>query len=609
MYFKAGGAIYNQGTITITKTTLNNNNAEYNGGAIYNNDKGIINIIKSTLNNNSASEWGGAISNFYGGTVTINNSTLNNNSASQWGGAIYNEGRLAINNTKLNYNNAEWSGGAIANEGGNCTINNTILNNNNADHGGAIFNYASTCSVINSVLNNNVPFVEVVEKNNIYNIKVIDSNGILFSQNSVLVYLNGVYDGNYTITDNLIRWNKELGNGKYLLSIVTNADNRINYNFKIGIKDTCISLNDIGYAQYSEDVVISGTLKDIDENPISNVSIKLSVNGKIVNAVTNRMGMFSYIFKATSIGLNGVIATYRGDERYSDSTNSTAFNVIPMTTRITLNKINTTKYNRNVTITGKFTDVKGKILGNSNLKVNINGKIYAIKTNTKGIYTFTKKAGNIGTNNVTVSYAGNTKYIGNTTKATFKVTKQNLKITVNAIKVIGYGSNVTITGKFMDATGKLLVNSIIRVNVNGKTYKVKSNSKGIFTKSIKTNKLGTNNVTISYPGNKNYNAISIKKTFKVVKNNVTVTITSAKQVGKTRNITITGKLTDKTGYTLKNSQVTVKINDKTYYAKTNNNGVYSITKTAKKGTNNITVGYAGNKNYNKYTSTTKITIA
>jgi len=51
-----GGAIYNNGTLTITNTTLNNNTADYkrygHGGAIYN--KAKLTIINTTLNNNIA---------------------------------------------------------------------------------------------------------------------------------------------------------------------------------------------------------------------------------------------------------------------------------------------------------------------------------------------------------------------------------------------------------------------------------------------------------------------------------------------------------------------------------------------------------------------------
>ncbi|RAP51865.1 MAG: hypothetical protein BZ138_04150, partial [Methanosphaera sp. rholeuAM270] len=273
-------------------------------------------------------------------------------------------------------------------------------------------------------------------------------------------------------------------------------------------------------------------------------------------------------------------------------------------------KIKTIKFNENVTISGVFMDSTGKVLVNSNLKLNINGKIYSIKTGASGLFNYTMKVSVVGINNVTVSYGGNTNYNEKTAKTTFKVAKQNLIITVNNIKETGYGSNVTISGKFMDATGKTLGNSIIRVNLNGKTYNVKANSKGVFTRSIKTNNLGINNVTISYPGNKNYSAISTRKTFNVVKNNVTVSITSIKQVENSRNITITGKFTDKNGKILMNSQITVKINNKTYYAKTNSKGIYTITKTAKKGTNTVTVGYNGNKNYNRYTlPARKITIS
>ena len=114
------GAIVNNGTLTITNSTLNNNTGS--GYVEYGLHKGGI---------------GGAIYN--NGTLTITNSNLNNNQARE-GGAIYNNGTLTITNSNLNNNNAteNGGGGAIYGYYVNLTITNSNLNNNNAEIGGAI---------------------------------------------------------------------------------------------------------------------------------------------------------------------------------------------------------------------------------------------------------------------------------------------------------------------------------------------------------------------------------------------------------------------------------------------------------------------------------------
>ncbi|MBR6024763.1 MAG: hypothetical protein IK044_07430 [Methanobrevibacter sp.] len=69
-YEEYGGAIYNEGTLTIVNYSLNNNRALYYGGAIYND--GDLTIINSTISNNTATNQGGAIHNNLGKITIIN---------------------------------------------------------------------------------------------------------------------------------------------------------------------------------------------------------------------------------------------------------------------------------------------------------------------------------------------------------------------------------------------------------------------------------------------------------------------------------------------------------------------------------------------------------
>ena len=79
-----GSAIYNDGTLSMTRCTLKDNSASFSGGAIYN--RGTLALTRCTLSGNSASD-GGAISNF--GRMTLSHCTLSGNSAWDEGGAIF----------------------------------------------------------------------------------------------------------------------------------------------------------------------------------------------------------------------------------------------------------------------------------------------------------------------------------------------------------------------------------------------------------------------------------------------------------------------------------------------------------------------------------------
>jgi hypothetical protein len=117
-------------SLTLDHVTLQHGYAVYSGGAIYND--GTLTISNSIVSNNSAGTYGGggaggAIYN-YSGTVTVSNSTLSGNTVLGWdgvdnptgdGGAIYNVyGSVTINHSTVSGNSAEpmWgSGGGVYN--------------------------------------------------------------------------------------------------------------------------------------------------------------------------------------------------------------------------------------------------------------------------------------------------------------------------------------------------------------------------------------------------------------------------------------------------------------------------------------------------------------
>lgn len=78
-----GGAIGNEGTLTITNCTLSNNTAQF-GGAIY--SDGSLLLVNDTLSNNTAQNYGGAIDN--AGRLIISNTTVSGNTATSYGGGI-----------------------------------------------------------------------------------------------------------------------------------------------------------------------------------------------------------------------------------------------------------------------------------------------------------------------------------------------------------------------------------------------------------------------------------------------------------------------------------------------------------------------------------------
>jgi hypothetical protein len=106
----AGGVVDNSGILNVNTCNFKNNNVIWFGGAIANTN--TLNVYYSNFINNTASS-GGAINNYYStSTLKIIDSTLKDNVAYDNGGAISNSGLAKINYNKLIGNTAT-TGSAI----------------------------------------------------------------------------------------------------------------------------------------------------------------------------------------------------------------------------------------------------------------------------------------------------------------------------------------------------------------------------------------------------------------------------------------------------------------------------------------------------------------
>lgn len=181
-----GGAIHNDGgTLTVSSTAFTTNTADDYGGGI-DNDEGDVTLNASTFTSNS-SDGGGAIRN--DGTLTINaGSAFNTNAANNlgWGGAIYNKSgtTLIINATSFDGNTANDTGGAIRNQG-DLTVNagSSFDGNSAVDYGGAIYNTGGTVDLTGVQITNNIATSK-------------DAGGVYVNSSGSLTITDSTFDGN-----------------------------------------------------------------------------------------------------------------------------------------------------------------------------------------------------------------------------------------------------------------------------------------------------------------------------------------------------------------------------------------------------------------------------
>ena len=362
-----GGALYNNGKVTITESTFNNNSAigetgnYVSAGAIYN--EGSAEILKSEIINNTAksvdygSITGGAIYNT--NELTISDTTINNNTGTAnndaliVGGAIYNTGTTTIKNSNITSNKAQGNdtvnilAGAIYNNNQLQIIDSSIKSNlaiageNSNIAGGAIYNLG-TETINNSEISNNITQGGAntnIKGGAIFNNGTLELNSSTISDNTIETNGTGeggaIYNntnGTITINDSNITNNKisastqtaEGGaiynNGTLELNSSTVSDNTIetngsgeggaiynNTNGTITIKNSNIANNKISTsAQNSEGGGIYNSGNIIIEN--SNFENNLTSNGE-KNDIYNNNGTISFTGEGTTNILSGISGT------------------------------------------------------------------------------------------------------------------------------------------------------------------------------------------------------------------------------------------------------------------------------------------------------------
>ena len=170
-----GGAIYNDGSLTLSDVKLSDNAADGYGGAVFNNGELVVSdsVFNSNdvLNRGSASvDYGGAaIYNWYDGTLTVSGSNFTNNiknykNGDNLVGAITTIGNATVIGSNFVNNSGRW-GGAISATGAELrknsstlTVSNTIFKDNSALYAGAVYIWGSNYNIADCVFDNNTAF-------------------------------------------------------------------------------------------------------------------------------------------------------------------------------------------------------------------------------------------------------------------------------------------------------------------------------------------------------------------------------------------------------------------------------------------------------------------
>ena len=164
-------------------------------------------------------------------------------------------------------------------------------------------------------------------------------------------------------------------------------------------------------------------------------------------------------------------------------------------------------------------DADGNLLANKTVQIAVNGPVYNVTTDDKGRAGLQVNLAVANTYTYALSFAGDNQYNGAplaSSKLTVTKKPTSISATSKAFKSSAKTKSISVTLKTVknkDGKTYLRKGKKLTLKVNGKTYTVKTNAKGIAKFSIKLSKKGKFNALIKFAGDKTYK--SSAKTVKI----------------------------------------------------------------------------------------------
>ena len=392
----------------------------------------------------------------------------------------------------------------------------------------------------------------------------LDGNLTVLVNNTsyTLTYING--------TGSLIF--KNLTYGNYTVNVTFTKDNYQSINVSENVE-----INSIKTVLETENVVMyykNGTrfvvvLKDIDGNPLANMNVTISINGRDYIKQTDENGTAFMSLNLDSKNYT-VVTTFNGTSKYFGTSANNTVSILP-----TIISKNIVKYYRNGTqFYATVLDFNGNPLANTTVMFNINGVFYNKTTDENGtakLNIWLRPGKYIITifNLVTGEQAGN------------NVTVLS-KIVENYDLVKYYKNASKFSVKILDSQGYPVEGTIVTFNINGVFYYKETDSNGIASLAINL-RPGKYVITTMYG---QYD----------IGNNVTVLPTLQTSDLKMKYLdgsTFNARVVDGQGNPLANQIVTFNVNGVFYNKVTNDEGIASLNIRLMKGEYIITSIYNG----------------
>lgn len=392
----------------------------------------------------------------------------------------------------------------------------------------------------------------------------LDGNLTVLVNNTsyTLTYING--------TGSLIF--KNLTYGNYTVNVTFTKDNYQSINVSENVE-----INSIKTVLETENVVMyykNGTrfvvvLKDIDGNPLANMNVTISINGRDYIKQTDENG-------TAFMGLNldsknyTVVTTFNGTSKYFGTSANNTVSILP-----TIISKNIVKYYRNGTqFYVTVLDFNGNPLANTTVRFNIHGVFYNKTTDENGTAKLNIQL-RPGNYIITVFNLVTGEQTGNNVTVLSKI--------VENYDLVKYYQNASrFSVKILDNQGYPVEGTIVTFNINGVFYYKETDSKGIASLGINL-RPGKYVITTMYGQYEVGNTVTVLPTLETSDLNMKYNDGSA----------FRAKVVDGQGNPLANQNVTFNVNGVFYNKVTNDDGIASLNIKLMKGEYIITSMYNG----------------
>ena len=303
----------------------------------------------------------------------------------------------------------------------------------------------------------------------------------------VVVSVDGT---NYTVSTNG-------GKGKLEFEGVGNATHTVEVTY-MGDDQYLSSTNSTTYGLSKVASTITVEAQTIYKGDVEELVIKVSsgatgnvtvkIGDEYVNTVGVTDGTFTVLVQGLTTGEKTVQVTYNGDAKYLSSTNETTFRVLIKDAVILSN--NVTAYYNQTEFAVRLADTSNNPIAGETVSFTINGQTYTAVTDEYGDAKISLVLP-LGTYTIETSY----------TDALGKTIKENNTIEMlSSIRASdltrGWNSPYDYMAVFLDGEGHVLVNKEVSFIVNGKTYNVKTDAKGIALLDTSKLSVGKHEVTL-----------------------------------------------------------------------------------------------------------------